>query len=76
MDAAEALTRLGGIADTATLLEATSRRRVRTAVAQGAIVRDGRGHYALPTAQDAARAAARLSGVSSHLSAAASGDGR
>lgn len=72
MDVAEALTRLGGIADTATLVEATSRRRVRTALAQGAIVRDGRGHYALPTAQEAARVAARLSGVSSHLSAAAS----
>lgn len=71
MDVVEALTRLGGVADTATPAAATSRRKVRTALARGEIVRVGRGHYALPTAQEAARAAARLSGVSSHLSAAA-----
>lgn len=71
MDVAEALAELGGVADAATLVRATSRRRVRTAVAASRIVRDGRGHYALPTAQEAMRAAARLSGVVSHASAAA-----
>ncbi len=71
MDAAEALARLGGVADAATLVQASSRRKVRTAVAAGKIVRDGRGAYALPTAQEALRAAARLSGVVSHASAAA-----
>ena len=65
------LARLGGVADAATLIAATSRRRVRTAVAGGAIIRIGRGRYALPTAEEARQAAARLSGVVSHASAAA-----
>jgi very-short-patch-repair endonuclease len=72
MDATTALARLGGVTDTATLVRATSRRTVRTAVAAGAIVRVGRGHYALPTAHEARRAAASLSGVVSLASAAAS----
>lgn len=71
MDAVQALVRLGGVADTATLVRASSRRKVRTAVAAREIVRVGRGHYALPTAQEAHRAAARLAGVASHASAAA-----
>jgi very-short-patch-repair endonuclease len=70
MDAARMLAKLGGVADTAALVAATSRRKVRTAVAAGAIIRDGRGCYVLPTAEQAARAAARLSGVVSHASAA------
>lgn len=71
MDAVEALKRLGGVADTATLVRASSRRKVRTAVSAGEIIRDARGHYALPTAEVARREAARLSGVVSHPSAAA-----
>jgi very-short-patch-repair endonuclease len=71
MEADKALARLGGIADTATLVAATSRRKLRTALASGDIVRVGRGYYALPTAQAARRAAASLSGVASHASAAA-----
>ena len=66
----EALTRLGGIADAATIHSLTSRRRVHTAVAAGRVVRVGRGAYALPTVE-AGRAAARLHGARSHLSAAA-----
>lgn len=51
MDVAQALERLGGVADAATLLAATSRRKVRKAVADGDIVRDGQGRYALPHAE-------------------------
>lgn len=71
VDAAEALRVLGGVADAATLNQLSSRRKVRTALAAGLIVQDVRGQYALPTAQEAVRAAARLGGVVSHLSAAA-----
>ena len=39
---------------------------------RGEIVRDGHGHYALPTAEEARRHAARLSAVITGLSAAAS----
>ena len=70
MDAVEALTRLGGIADAWTIGTLVSRRRLRTAVAGGHVVRLARGAYALPTTE-AGRAAARLHGARSHLSAAA-----
>jgi very-short-patch-repair endonuclease len=66
-----ALQRLGGLADRGTLLELTTRRRLRTSVAHGEIVRTGRNRYALPTASAALRAAGRLSGIASHRSAAA-----
>ena len=62
---------MGGVADARTLIRCTSRRRVRTALRKGQIVRDARGRYALPTAQAAVRAAARLTGVISGKSAAA-----
>jgi hypothetical protein len=71
MDPVEALVRLGGVADAATLMRLASRRRLRTALTAGRVVRDGRGRYALPTAAEASRAASRLSGVVSHASAAA-----
>src|SRR5690349_706423 len=67
----EALAQLGGVAMTRELLERTTRRRLRTALDHGTIVRLTRDSYALPTAQDALRAAGRVSGVASHLSAAA-----
>ena len=70
MDAVEALTRLGRIADASTIGTLVSRRRLRTAVAGGHVVRLARGAYALPTTE-AGRAAARLHGARSHLSAAA-----
>lgn len=63
MDPVQALQRLGGVADTATLLRATSRRRLRTAVACGLVVREAPGRYALPGTEAAVRAAHRLSGV-------------
>lgn len=67
----EVLIRLGGATDHRTLLQATSRRKLRTALAQGEVVRVGHGRFALPTADEGLKAAARLSGVASHLSAAA-----
>ena len=66
-----ALLRLGGVSTTEQLLILTSRRRLRTAVVAGSVVRVGRGRYALPAAEDGVRVAAQLSGVASHLSAAA-----
>ena len=71
MHPVEALTRLGGAADHRTLLRVTSRRRLRTALTRGEIVKVGHGRYALPTADDGLQAAARLTGIASHLSAAA-----
>ena len=67
----EALTRLGGIADAGALVRMTGRARLRRAVRRGLVLREARGRYALPTAGAGRRAASRLSGVASHLSAAA-----
>ncbi len=71
MDVVEVLNRLGGFATAQQLVELTSRARVRRACEHGEIVRLTRGSYALPTADHALSAAAALSGVVSHLSAAA-----
>ena len=49
----------------------TSRRRLRTSVSRGDIVRVGRNRYALPTASAGLRAAGKVSGLVSHRSAAA-----
>jgi very-short-patch-repair endonuclease len=70
MRAPEALERLGGIADRRSLLASCSRRALDGAVAEGSIVRIGRSAYALPVAEEARVAAARVGGVVSHLSAA------
>lgn len=70
MDATEALERLGGIAPASALLVATTRRRLRTALAKGQIRRAGRGRYALPAADQARRAAVLCNGHITHLSAA------
>jgi very-short-patch-repair endonuclease len=67
----ESLRRLGGLADRPTLLQLTSRRRLRTAVSRGDVLRLGPNRYALPTASDGVRAAGRVAGVASHRSAAA-----
>lgn len=71
MDTVEALRRLGGVSDTATLRLVSSRKAIARAVREGRIVRDERGRYALPTADEALRAAGRLTAVVSHTSAAA-----
>lgn len=64
------LTHLGGTADRRALLVGTTRKRLDKAVRQGDVVRVSRGRYALPAVPAAARAAVRLSGVASHVSAA------
>jgi very-short-patch-repair endonuclease len=71
MDAVTALHRCGGLADHATAVRLSSRRQVRRALGAGDIVRVARGRYALPTADVALTAAARVGGVVSHRSAAA-----
>jgi very-short-patch-repair endonuclease len=71
MRVVEVMQRSGGVADARTLRHFASRRKIRTALLRGDIVRDGPGRYALPVADDALRAANRLSGVVSHDSAAA-----
>ncbi|MFC4787230.1 hypothetical protein ACT8ZV_22325 [Nocardioides sp. MAHUQ-72] len=68
--AAEALTRLGGIATRRELLALTTRRRLRAAVDAGDLIELGRSRLALPTADGARCAAVRLGGTVSHLSAA------
>jgi very-short-patch-repair endonuclease len=65
-----AVLRLGGIASFDELRDLTTRRRLRTALARGQVIRVSRGLYALPAIGDAKLAAARLGGVVSHLSAA------
>jgi very-short-patch-repair endonuclease len=71
MHPVEALKRCGGVADRPTLLRMTTRRRLRTAQRKGMVLRPGRNRYTLPTAHVGLLAAARLSGVASHATAAA-----
>ena len=71
MSPEEALAQLGGVATSRELLARTTRRRLRTALEAEQVVRLTRDSYALPTAQDGLTAAGRVSGVASHLSAAA-----
>ena len=71
MKVLEVMNRAGGVLDSGRLVALTSRRKVRTALSDGVIVRDAKGRYALPTAQESRRAAHRLSGVMTGRSAAA-----
>lgn len=71
MDAYDALVRLGGIGDTKQLLRLTSRKRLRTSVSRGSVVRLGRGRFAVPAADHGLLAAHEVNGYLSHLSAAA-----
>jgi hypothetical protein len=70
VDAAEVLRRLGSVATWAALQPVVSRAELRAALEAGRVVRLGRGRYALPAADVARRAAHRVNGVVSHLSAA------
>jgi very-short-patch-repair endonuclease len=63
MRADRAVERLGGVADTASLLRLTTRARLRWAVRRGLVIRTGRGRYASPGVDEALRASHRLSGV-------------
>ena len=71
MDAAEALTRLGGIATAAELLALTTRKRLRSAVSAGRVVHVSRGRYALVSPDEAESVAISLDGHLRLLSAAA-----
>lgn len=71
MNPVSALTHLGGVAPLEHLMRHTTRGRLRTAVDTGEVMALTRGRFALPTADTARAAAARLNGVVSHLSAAA-----
>ena len=70
MEVVEALTWRGGTLEASVLRRLTSRRKIRTALLHGHILRPARGRFALPDAEEARLAAARLCGVASHLSAA------
>ena len=70
MEVLDVLARCGGVADARTLVAFSSRRKLSAAFASGQVVRDGRGRYALPTADEARRAAHRLTALVSGLSAA------
>jgi very-short-patch-repair endonuclease len=65
------LTRSGGVAGHGELVAAGSRSALAKVLTDGLVVRDARGRYAFPSADEGRRAAHRLHGVSSHLSAAA-----
>ena len=70
MDVTSALARLGGVSPLAPLVSATSRKKVRVAVARGDVVKVGRDRYALPGGSRAVASARRLDGHLSHLTAA------
>lgn len=65
------LHRAGGVLKRAVLVELTSRAEVDRALREGRILRVAHGRYALPTAEQARRAAGALHAVVSHRSAAA-----
>ena len=71
MHPVEALTRLGGTADTSTLLRMTTRKRLLRARREGLVLHPTRGRYVTTSARDGIRAAAALAGTASHASAAA-----
>src|SRR4051812_801634 len=71
LDLLAELTRQGGVAGYADLVAASSRSSLARALAEGHVVRDSRGRYAFPSADEGRRSAHRMHGVASHLSAAA-----
>lgn len=71
MGPVDALQRFGGMASQGQLLRLTSRRRLRAAARRGDVVKVSRRRYVLPTAADAQRAAAELTGTVCLRSAAA-----
>lgn len=72
MDLVQHLHRLGGVARRSDLRAVCTRAELREALARGDILRDARGRYSLPVADDAVRRANALSGVVSHRTAALS----
>lgn len=70
MDVPDLLRDLGGTARRSTLLRVLDRVQLERALAAGLVVREARGLYALPEADEARRVAARLGGVLCLTSAA------
>jgi very-short-patch-repair endonuclease len=70
MHPVDALNRLGGVSDRKTLLRLTTRKRIRTAVRAGLIVKAGRRGFSLVTAKSALVAARKVNGITSHESPA------
>ena len=70
MECVEALVQLGGVAAYAPLAAMSSRRKLRTALAAGTVVRVARDRYALPVTDRDRQLAARLDAHLSHESAA------
>lgn len=70
VEIAAAMDRLGGVGATAQIVALSSRRRLRAAERAGVVVRLERGRYAVASATRDRRAAMRLAGTLSHLSAA------
>jgi very-short-patch-repair endonuclease len=70
MDAVAALRHLGGVGTAGQIVRLSSRRRLRASIRAGAVIRVARARYALSDTLHHRKAAARLSGVTSHLSAA------
>lgn len=70
MDVSDLLRDLGGVARRSVLLRLADRVELDRAVAGGVLVRDARGLYALPEADEAHRTAARLGGALCLTSAA------
>jgi hypothetical protein len=70
MSVVESLERLGGVATRAALIAATDRIRVDRALEAGDVIVLARGRYALPDADEARRAAHRLTGAVCRRSAA------
>lgn len=71
LGAVEALTRLGGVAETPAVIALSSRKRVRGALRNHQIVRISHNRLALPTAERGLEAAKAVGGFVSHLTAAA-----
>ena len=71
MDAVTALARLGGIGSTADVLQLTTRKRLRRAVASRQVVHVSRGRYSLPVADEARELAVQVGGHLRLLCAAA-----
>lgn len=70
MESTQALAQLGGIAAYSPLVAMSSRRKLRTALAAGTVVRVSRDRYALPVADRGRQLAVRLDAHLSHESAA------
>ncbi len=70
MDLISQVTLMGGVTDRASIVRLRGAREVDRALRAGILIRDARGRYALPLAQQGIRTASSVAGVLSHRSAA------